>query len=181
MKKPKWRTFFSFASIIISMAGTFSQIYIQVVFAVKGRQNLVDASFDDELYRYISGIVTNKKQKSLAVNGMPDHIHILVGLKPSMCISDLVRDIKNNSTNFINDHRWLERKFGWKDGYGAFSYSESNYGKVIDYIKNQKQHHAKRTFRDEYLSFLKKFNVPFDDKYLFEFYDDANATPPGLY
>ena len=181
MKKPKWRTFFSFASIIISMAGTFSQIYIQVVFAVKGRQNLVDASFDDELYRYISGIVTNKKQKSLAVNGMPDHIHILVGLKPSMCISDLVRDIKNNSTNFINDHRWPGKKFSWQDGYGAFSYSESNYGKVIDYIKNQKQHHAKRTFRDEYLSFLKKFNVPFDDKYLFEFYDDANATPPGLY
>ena len=163
------------------MAGTFSQIYIQVVFAVKGRQNLVHASFEEELYKYVSGIVTNKKQKSLAVNGMPDHIHILVGLKPSMCISDLVRDIKNNSTNFINDHGWLGKKFSWQDGYGAFSYSESNYGKVIDYIKNQKQHHAKRTFRDEYLSFLKKFNVPFDDKYLFEFYDDPNATPPGLY
>jgi putative transposase len=132
------------------MAGTFSRIYIQIVFAVRGRQNLVDASFEEELYRYISGIVTNKKQKSLAVNGMPDHIHILVGLKPSMCISDLVRDVKNNSTNFINDRRLSGKKFSWQEGYGAFSYSESNYGKVIDYIKNQKQHHAKRTFRDEY-------------------------------
>ena len=162
------------------MAGTFSQIYIQIVFAVQGRQNLVQASFEEELYRYISGIITNKKQKSLAVNGMPDHIHILVGLKPSMCISDLVRDVKNNSSNFINDNRWLGRKFSWQEGYGAFSYSESNYGKVIDYIKNQKQHHAKQTFRDEYLSFLKKFNVPFEDKYLFEFYDDSNVTPSGL-
>jgi putative transposase len=163
------------------MAGVFSQIYIQIVFAVQGRQNLVHASFEEELYRYISGIITNKKQKSLAVNGMPDHIHILVGLKPSLCISDLVRDVKNNSTNFINDRCRSGKKFCWQEGYGAFSYSESNYGKVIDYIKTQKQHHAKRTFRDEYLSFLKKFNVPFEDKYLFEFYDDANATPLGLY
>jgi REP element-mobilizing transposase RayT len=163
------------------MAGVFSQIYIQIVFAVQGRQNLVHASFEEELHRYISGIITNKKQKSLAVNGMPDHIHILVGLKPSLCISDLVRDVKNNSTNFINDHCRSGKKFCWPEGYGAFSYSESNYGKVIDYIKTQKQHHAKRTFRDEYFSFLKKFNVPFEDKYLFKFYDDANATPLGLY
>lgn len=153
------------------MAGTFSQIYIQVVFAVKGRQNLIHASFEEELYKYISGIITGKGQKSLAVNGMPDHIHILTGLKPSMRISDLVRDIKNNSTNFINDHNWLKTKFCWQDGYGAFSYSQSNYGKVIDYIKNQKEHHRKRSFRNEYLSFLKKFDVPFNEKYLFDFYD----------
>jgi putative transposase len=153
------------------MPGTFSQIYIQVVFAVKGRQNLIHASFEQEVYQYISGIVTGKEQKSLAVNGMPDHIHILIGLKPAMRICDLVRDVKNNSSNFINDKGWLKNKFSWQDGYGAFSYSESNYGRVIDYIKNQKQHHLKQTFRREYLSFLKKFNIPFDEKYLFEFYD----------
>jgi len=153
------------------MSGTFSQIYIQIVFAVKGRQNLIHSSFEEEVYKYISGIISGKRQKSLAVNGMADHIHLLVGLKPAMCISDLVRDIKNNSTNFINEHNWLKTKFSWQEGFGAFSYSESNYGKVIDYIKNQKQHHQRKTFRQEYVSFLKNFNVPFDDKYLFEFYD----------
>ena len=153
------------------MPNTFSQIYIQVVFAVLGRQNMVQPSFEEELYKYIAGIVTGKGQKSLAVNGMSDHIHILIGLKPAMCIADLVRDIKNNSANFINKNNWLRNKFSWQEGYGAFSYSESNYGKVIDYIKNQKEHHKMQNFRQEYISFLKKFNVPFDEKYLFEFYD----------
>jgi len=153
------------------MAGTFSQIYIQYVFAVKGRQNFINKRFEEEVYKYISGIVTGKGQKSLGVKGMPDHVHILVGLKPVMRISDLIRDIKNNSTNFINEKGWLKQKFSWQDGYGAFSYSQSNFGKVIDYIKNQKQHHAKRTFRQEYLSFLKKFDIPFEEKYLFEFYN----------
>ena len=102
---------------------------------------------------------------------MSDHIHILIGLKPAMCIADLVRDIKNNSANFINKNNWLRNKFSWQEGYGAFSYSESNYGKVIDYIKNQKEHHKKQSFLQEYISFLKKFNVTFDEKYLFEFYD----------
>ena len=155
------------------MPGTFSQIYIQVVFAVKGRHNLIHASFEEEVYKYISGIITGKEQKSLGVNGMPDHIHLLAGLKPAMRISDLVRDIKNNASNFINDMGWLKNKFSWQEGYGAFSYSESNYGKVIDYIKNQKQQHRKQTFRQEYLSFLKRFNIPFEDRYLFEFYDDC--------
>lgn len=153
------------------MAGTFSQIYIQIVFAVKYRRNLIHASFEEEVYKYISGIITGKGQKSLAVNGMPDHIHIMVGLKPSMCVADLVRDIKNNSTNFINEKGWFKNKFCWQDGYGAFSYSQSNFGRVVDYIRNQKQHHEKRTFRDEYFSLLKKFDISFDEKYLFEFYD----------
>ncbi|MBL7741323.1 MAG: IS200/IS605 family transposase [Chitinophagaceae bacterium] len=153
------------------MAGTFSQIYIQYVFAVKGRQTLLLKEFEEEVFKYIAGIIREKEQKPLAVNGMPDHIHVLVGLRPVMRISDLVRDIKNNSSNFINEMGWLNKKFSWQEGYGAFSYSESNYGKVIDYIKNQKQHHAKSTFRQEYLSFLRKFNIPFEDKYLFEFYD----------
>ena len=152
------------------MSGTFSQIYIQYVFAVKERENLIHVSFEDELYKYISGIITNKGQKSLAVNGMPDHIHILIGLKPAMRISDLIRDIKNNSSNFINERKFLSKKFSWQEGYGAFSYSESNYGNVIEYIKNQKQHHSKRTFKEEYIALLNKFNIGFDDKYLFEFY-----------
>lgn len=153
------------------MAGTFSQVYIQYVFAVKGRGNLIKTAFQEELYKYIAGIVTKKGQKTLAVNGMPDHLHVLVGLKPAMRISDLIRDIKNNSSNFINDKGWLKQKFSWQEGYGVFSYSESNYGDVIDYIKDQKKHHEKRTFRQEYLLLLKKFNIPFEEKYLFDFYD----------
>jgi len=153
------------------MPGTFSQVYIQYVFAVKGRENLIRPAFEEEVYKYIAGLIRNKEQKPLAVNGMPDHIHVLVGLRPSMRISDLVRDIKNNSSNFINEKGWLKQKFSWQEGYGVFSYSESNYGKVIDYIKNQKRHHEKRTFRQEYTLLLKKFNVLFDEKYLFEFYD----------
>ena len=153
------------------MAGTFSQIYIQIVFAVQGRQNFIQPSFEEEVYKYISGIITAKEQKSLAVNGMPDHVHLLVGLKPSIRISDLVRDVKNNSTNFINKHAWLKNTFSWQEGYGAFSYSESQFGRVIDYIKNQKQHHQKRTFRQEYLSFLKNYNIAFEEKYLFEFFE----------
>ena len=152
------------------MPGTFSQLYIQYVFAVKGRQNLIQPSFENEVYSYIAGIIRNKGQKPLAVNGMPDHTHVLVGLKPIMKISDLIRDIKNNSTNFINEKGWLKQKFSWQEGYGAFSYSESNYGKVIDYIRNQKQHHEKRSFRQEYTLLLKKFHIEFDEKYLFEFY-----------
>ena len=153
------------------MPGTFSQLYVQYVFAVKGRQNLIKQLFENEVYSYIAGIIRNKGQKPLAVNGMPDHIHVLVGLKPVMKISDLIRDIKNNSTNFINEKGWLKQKFSWQEGYGAFSYSESNYGTVIDYIKNQKQHHEKRSFQQEYTLLLKKFHIEFDEKYLFEFYE----------
>lgn len=153
------------------MPGTFSQIYIQYVFAVKGRQNFILSSFEEELYKYIGGIIKGKEQKPLAVNGMPDHIHVLVGLKPVMRISDLIRDIKNNSTNFINDKGWLKQKFCWQDGYGSFSYSHSAFGTVIEYIKNQKIHHEKRTFKEEYHEFLKKFEIPFEEQYLFEFYD----------
>ena len=153
------------------MPGTFSQIYIQYVFAVQGRQNFIRPEFEDELYKYIAGIIRGKEQKPLAVNGMPDHVHILVGLKPSMRISDLIRDIKNNSTNFINDKGWLKQKFNWQEGYGVFSYSHSAFGNVIEYIKNQKQHHKKRTFRSEYMELLSKFQIPFEEKYLFEFYD----------
>jgi len=150
------------------MPGTFSQIYLQVVFAVKGRENLINKSWKDELHKYIAGIITAKKQKSIIVNGMPDHIHAFIGLRPSMLISDLVRDIKSSSTNFINERKLVRGKFSWQEGYGVFSYSHSQIATVYNYILNQEEHHKKKTFREEYIGFLKKFDVPFEEKYLFE-------------
>ena len=152
------------------MPGTFSQIYIQLVFAVKGRENLIANNWKMELNKYIAGIIKGKDQKPIIVNGMPDHIHAFIGIRPAMAISDLIRDIKNNSSNFINDHKLVKGKFAWQDGYGAFSYSHSHIDKVYNYILNQEEHHKKKTFRQEYLSFLKAFDIAFDKKYLFEWY-----------
>jgi len=151
------------------MSSTFSQIYIQVVFAVKGRNNLIHSSWEEELYKYITGIITNKGQKLIAINGVADHIHIFIGLKPSCRLSDLVREIKKSSNSFIKEKRFTKFKFEWQDGYGAFSYSHSALDNVIAYINNQKTHHRKRTFREEYLEFLEKFKIDFKDEYLFEF------------
>lgn len=153
------------------MPGTFSQIYIQIVFAVKGRRNFIDVSWETDLYKYIAGIIKGKDQKPIIVNGMPDHIHAFVGLRPAMAISDLVRDIKNNSSNFINDHQFIKGKFSWQEGYGAFSYSHSHINRVYNYILNQKQHHKKKSFKEEYIDLLKKFEIPYNEKYLFEWYD----------
>lgn len=153
------------------MPGTFSQIYIQVVFAVKGRENLISNNWNTELHKYIAGIIKGKEQKSIIVNGMPDHVHAFIGLRPAMAISDLVRDIKNNSSNFVNDHKLVKGKFSWQEGYGAFSYSHSHIENVYNYILNQEKHHKKKTFKEEYLEFLKKFEVKYDEKYLFEWYD----------
>lgn len=150
------------------MAGTYSQIYIQVVFAVKGRQNLIGKVWKEILNKYIAGIITGKEQKSIIVNGMPDHIHAFIGLKPSMRISDLVRDIKNNSSKFINEQHFIRGKFSWQEGYGVFSYGHSQIERVYNYILNQERHHKKRTFREEYLALLEKFNIPFDKPYLFD-------------
>ncbi|MEA5425728.1 IS200/IS605 family transposase [Arcicella lustrica] len=150
------------------MAGTFSQIYIQVVFAVRSRNSLIHSTWEEELYKYISGICKNKGQKLLAINGMPDHIHILIGLKPSSCLSDLVREIKKSSNDFINEKRFTTSKFQWQEGYGAFSHSHSALDNIISYINNQKEHHQKHTFKEEYISFLKKFEIAFKDEYLFE-------------
>ena len=151
------------------MPGTFSQIYIQVVFAVKGRENLIVNTWKDELHKYIAGIIKGKEQKPIIVNGMPDHIHVLIGLRPAMAISDLVRDIKNNSSNFINDKKFVKGKFFWQEGYGAFSYSHSQLNDVFQYILKQEEHHRKKTFKEEYLDFLKKFEVEYDERYLFDF------------
>lgn len=150
------------------MPGTFSQIYIQVVFAVKGRESLIHHSWEEELYKYISGIVKNKEQKMLAINGMPDHIHFLIGMKPSCCLSDLVREIKKSSNDFINQKKFSRYKFQWQEGYGAFSYSHSALDNVIAYINNQKKHHRKQTFREEYKDFLAKFQIEYKNEYLFE-------------
>ena len=140
---------------------TYSKIYIQVVFAVKGRGSLIQHSWEEELYKYISGIVNNKEQKMLAINGMPDHIHFLIVMKPSCCLSYLVREIKKSSNEFINERKFTKLKFQWQDGYGAFSYSHSNLDNVIGYIEQQKEHHKKKTFKDEYIEFLTKFKIEF--------------------
>jgi putative transposase len=140
------------------MAGTFSQIYVQIVFAVKGRENLIRKEWKNELFQYISGIITNKKQKSIIVNGVSDHVHIFVGLKPSMCIAELVRDIKNNSSNYINRNNFVGGRFSWQEGYGAFSYGHSQIDKVYNYILRQEKHHSTKSFKEEYYTFLEKFN-----------------------
>ena len=133
------------------MPGTFSQIYIQTVFAVKGRENLLNKAWRSEVFKYMTGIIKNKGQKPIIINGVIDHVHLFIGMKPSMALADLMRDVKNNSTNFINENRWLPGKFRWQEGYGAFSYSHSQIDKVYRYILHQEEHHKKRTFREEYL------------------------------
>jgi len=150
------------------MANTYSQIYIHIVFAVKGRQNLISKNWNEELYKYITGIITNEEQKLIAINGMSDHIHILVGLKPTKSISDLVRDIKANSSRFINDKKWINGKFEWQTGFGAFSYNHSQLTNVINYIQNQEKHHTTKTFKEEYVEFLESFDVEYKNEYLFE-------------
>lgn len=150
------------------MANTFSQIYVQLVFAVEGRQNLIRSEYREELHRYITGIVTERGQKLLSIFCMPDHTHLLVGLKPSIAISDLVRDIKAGSSNFINGKGWIRGHFNWQEGFGAFSYSRSQIDRVSKYILNQERHHNKKTFRNEYIGFLEKFEIPHDEEYLFD-------------
>ena len=153
------------------MAGTYSQIYIQVVFAVKGRNNLLQKPWRDEVFKYISGIIKGKNQKPIIVNGVSDHVHLFIGLKPSMCLSDLVRDIKNNATNFIKNSNFIKGEFAWQEGFGAFSYSQSHKDNVYQYILNQEEHHRESTFREEYLEFLERFEIEYDEKYLFEWID----------
>ena len=152
------------------MSNTYSQIYIQIVFAVKGRQAFIKENFREELQKYISGIIAQKKQKLYAIYCMPDHTHILVSMKPDIAISDLVRDIKSNSSSFIDDKKFV-KNFSWQTGFGAFSYSKSQSENVVDYILNQPEHHKKKTFKEEYMEFLQKFEIEYDEKYLFEFYD----------
>jgi putative transposase len=154
------------------LANTYTQIYIQVVFAVQGRQNLIKPNHKEELCQYITGIIRNQGQKLIAINGMPDHLHVLIGMKPNIALSDMIRDVKANSSKFINERRWVMGRFHWQEGFGAFSYSHSHLGNVIRYIQNQEEHHGKNSFKSEYLGLLKRFDIAFEDTYIFDFIED---------
>ena len=151
------------------MANTYSQIYIQTVFAVEGRLSLIQPGFKEDLYKYITGIVTSHGQKLISINGMSDHLHILIGLRPAMALADLVREIKADSSNFINRKKWVHGRFSWQEGYGAFSYGHSQLNTVIGYIQNQEKHHKRSSFKSEYLTLLRKFDIAFEEKYVFQF------------
>ena len=129
------------------MANTYSQIYIQTVFAVSNRESLLRKEFREDVFKYISGVVTNQGQKLIAINGVEDHLHTLIGLKPSMALADLVQDIKVNSSKFINRSKFVRGRFSWQEGYGAFSYGHSQLDAVIRYVQNQEKHHQRRPFK----------------------------------
>jgi putative transposase len=154
------------------MAGTYSQIYIQVVFAVQGRETLLQKPWRDEVFKYMAGIIKAKNQKPIIVNGVTNHVHLFIGLKPAMALSDLVRDVKNNASNFINEQKFVRNKFSWQEGFGSFSYAHSQIRHVYQYILNQEAHHVQKTFKQEYLEFLKKFEIEYDEKYLFDWNED---------
>ncbi len=151
------------------MANTYSQITIQLIFAVQNRESMINSQFREPLQKYITGIITNQKQKLLTINSVSDHMHILIGQSPTCCLSDLVREIKSESSRFINEKKLSKFKFYWQEGFGAFSYSRSQRDNVIKYITNQEIHHKKSTFKEEYLQFLKKFEIDFNENYLFHF------------
>ncbi len=150
------------------MANTYTQIHLQFIFAVKYRAALIQPSWKDELYKYITGIVQNNDHKMLIINGMPDHIHILTGMRPAQSVSDLLQDIKGGSSKWINEKEFTNRHFTWQGGYGAFSYGKSQIKNVISYIKNQEKHHRKKSFQEEYVEFLDKFEVDYDERYIFK-------------
>jgi putative transposase len=156
------------------MANTYTKMYIHVVFAVEGRQNLIRKQHKEEIHKYITGIIRNKGQKVIAINSMPDHIHILIGVKPNIAPSDLIRDVKANSSKFINEKNLVMGRFNWQEGFGGFSYSHSQLDTVANYIKNQEKHHSRESFKDEYLEMLRKFDVEYDTRYLFEWIEDES-------
>ena len=149
------------------MANTYTQIHLQIVFAVQNRISLVQPPWEAELYKYITGIVQNNKHKLLAINGVPDHLHFLIGMRPIQALSNLIQDIKRDSSIWINENKFTKGKLNWQEGYGAFSYSRSHLHDVIHYIENQKLHHKKITFVEEYKQLLEKFEIPYDSKYIF--------------
>ena len=161
---------------MLRMANTYSQIYIQVVFAVEDRASLIQPAFKEDIYKFMTGIIKQEKQKLIAVNGMPDHVHLLIGLKPDLALSDLVRDVKAKSSKLINERRWVKRGFRWQEGFGAFSYGHSQLDTIVRYIQNQEQHHARRSFRNEYFALLRKFDIAFQDKYVFKFIESTAPT-----
>lgn len=150
------------------MANTYTQIYIQTVFSVQNRTSLIKTEWKDELYKYITGIIQNNGHKLIAINGMPDHLHLFIGMKPIQSLSDLMQDIKGSSSRWIHEKGYVKGRFEWQAGFGGFSYSISQIDSVVKYINNQESHHKKRTFSEEYLDFLVKFQVPFDERYIFK-------------
>ena len=150
------------------MANTYTQIHIQAVFVVQNRDCVILKSWKDELYKYITGIIQNHNHKVLAINGMPDHVHVLIGMRPTQSLSELMQDIKGGSSNWINQKGFVKGKFSWQEGYGAFSYSKSHVDAVIEYINKQEKHHRKKPFIDEYFEFLEKFKVEYDERYVFK-------------
>lgn len=154
------------------MANTYTQLYVQFVFTVKGKGNLINEKFRDELEKVMCGIVTNHQSKTYAIYCNPDHTHVFVGMHPTISVSKLIEQIKSGSSNWLNSKKYVKGKFYWQDGYGAFTYSKSHIDKVVKYVLNQPQHHKKKTFKEEYLAFLNKFEIEYDPKYLFEWYDD---------
>lgn len=150
------------------MADTYTQLFVHVVFAVKGRDNLISVKWKDSLYKYITGIISNKDQKLIIINGMPDHVHILISFQPSCILSDLVRDVKANSSRWINENKYVAGKFEWQNGFGAFTVNPYQLKTLIEYISNQEEHHKRKTFRDEYVKFLNENNIEYKPEYLFE-------------
>ena len=150
------------------MANTFHQIHIQSIFAVKKITGLIQREWKDELYKYITGIIQKHDHKLLAINGMADHVHIFFGMRPTQSLSDLMQDVKGNSSKWINEKKFIESKFEWQSGFGAFSYSKSQVSTVIGYIQNQENHHRKITFLQEYKKFLDKFEADYDERYIFK-------------
>ena len=153
------------------MANTYTQLYAQIIFSPQGRYNLITNRIKIPVYKYITGIIKNKNQKLMIINGMPDHIYIFLGFLPDIALSDLVRDIKSNTAKYINDQKMVLGKFSWQRGFGAFTYSKSQVPDVINYIQNQENHHKRKSFKDEYLDILKKFGIEHRGEYLFEWYD----------
>ncbi len=150
------------------MANTYTKIYLHIVFAVKNRMSLIQPEWKDELYKYITGIVKNNGHKLISINGVSNHIHLAVGYKPHQLIPDLLQDLKGNSSTWINEKRFVKGKFNWQAGYGAFSFSHSHLDAVVQYIHNQEKHHKKKTFREEYIELLNKYDVEYDEKYILE-------------
>lgn len=154
------------------MPNTYSQLYVQLVFATKRREKIIHRNHKVEIEKYICGIINNQGCKPLAIFLMPDHIHILINYKPNKNISELVKEIKSNSSSFINSKKWLNCKFQWQEGYGAFSYSLNDLDRVINYINNQEEHHKINNFKTEYLILLKKHNIEYLNEYLFDWLEE---------
>lgn len=148
-------------------------MYVHLIFGVKNRDAMLNIEIRTRVFEYISGIITNMDQKSIIVNGVSDHVHILIGINPSISISDTVHEIKRNSSLFINKQKLSKGKFTWQEGYGGFTYSRSQLENVYNYILNQEKHHEKSSFRAEYVQFLKKFEVEYDERFLFDFLGDV--------